>query len=212
VIVAGDHGESLGDHGERDHGIFLYESVLRVPLMIRGPGFAPRRAGDVVRLVDIMPTILDMLELPGPAMDGVSLVDVMRGTRTLDLEVVAESMYPRRFGWSPLKALRAGRYKLIDAPRPELYDLERDPFEQRNLYEEAGRHQLAGAMMRRIRSLPGGGDPDADERRAAASVPPGLREDLAALGYVTPAPMRVSRARADALPDPKDHIGTLSVR
>jgi arylsulfatase A-like enzyme len=212
LIVAGDHGESLGEHGERDHGIFVYESVLRVPLIIRAPGLAPRRVGEVARLVDVMPTILDMLGLPAPAMDGVSLFDVMRGRRqNMDLEVFAESTYPLRFGWSPLRALRGGRYKLIDAPRPELYDLERDPYEQRNLYEEAGRHQLADAMMRRVRSLPGGGDSDVDEVLATAIVPPGLREGLAALGYVTPAPMAVSRDRK-TLPDPKDRIGTLHPR
>jgi arylsulfatase A-like enzyme len=208
VIVAGDHGESLGEHGERDHGIFVYESVLRVPLIIRGPGLAPRRVPDVVRLVDVMPTVLDMLDLTGPAVDGVSLVDVMTGTRrNLDLEVFAESMYPLRFGWSPLRALRGGRFKLIDAPRPELYDLERDPFEERNLFDE--RRPLADAMMRRLEAL------DPRQRLAEASeesaVPAALREDLAALGYVTPAPMRVSRNRTN-LPDPKDRIGNLPLR
>ena len=202
VIVAGDHGESLGDHGERDHGIFLYESVLRVPLIIRGPGIAPRRVGDVVRLVDVMPTILEVLNLPVPAMDGVSLVSVMHGTRGVDLEVVAESMYPLRFGWSPLRALRGGRYKLIDAPRPELYDLERDPFETRNIFED--RRALAGAMKARLDVL----TDHRDARRGADAevVPARLRDDLAALGYVSGSPMRMSDRQTN-LPDPKDRIG-----
>jgi arylsulfatase A-like enzyme len=207
VIVAGDHGESLGEHGERDHGIFVYESVLRVPLIIRGPGLAPHRVGEAVRLVDVMPTVLEMLDLPGPAVDGVSLVDVMSGRRrNLDLEVFAESIYPLRFGWSPLRALRGGRFKLIDAPRPELYDLERDPFEERNLFDE--RRPLAEAMMRRLEAL------DAGQRVARASeeivVPAALREGLAALGYVAAGPMRVSRNRKD-LPDPKDCVGLIGV-
>jgi choline-sulfatase len=208
VIVAGDHGESLGEHGERDHGIFVYESVLRVPLIIRAPGFAPLRIGAPVRLVDVMPTVLDMLDLPAPSMDGVSLVDLMNGSRRhLDLDVFAESRYPERFGWSPLRALRDGRFKLIDAPRPELYDLERDPFEERNIFDE--RRPLADAMMRRLEAL------DPRQRSARASeervVPDALRDDLAALGYVTPAPMRVSRNRTN-LPDPKDRIGTMQLR
>jgi choline-sulfatase len=203
VVVAGDHGESLGDHGERDHGIFLYESVLRVPLIIRGAGFASRRVGDVVRLVDVMPTILDVLDLPVPAMDGVTLADVMRGTRSVELEVVAESMYPLRFGWSPLRALRGGRYKLVDAPRPELYDLDRDPFETRNLFEE--RRTLADAMRRRLDLLTGG--PHAAQDATRDIVPAGLRDDLAALGYVSASPMRISDRHTN-LPDPKDHIGT----
>ena len=132
VIVAGDHGESLGDHGEQAHGVFIYESVLRVPLIIRTPAVSPRafdkaqarRIGGVVRLTDVMPTVLDLLGIPAPRMDGVSLLDLLTGRRsTLDLEAYAESEYPRRLGWSPLRALRDGRFKLIDAPRPELYDL-----------------------------------------------------------------------------------------
>ncbi|HEX2340615.1 MAG TPA: sulfatase [Vicinamibacterales bacterium] len=205
VVVAGDHGESLGEHGERDHGIFLYESVLRVPLIVRGPGFAPRRVGDVVRLVDVMPTILDALDLSAPAMDGVSLVDVMHGTRRVDLEVVAESMYPLWFGWSPLRALRSGRFKLVDAPRPELYDLERDPVETRNLFDD--RPALADAMTRRLDALAGGRHTLRDLNRGA--VPAELRDDLAALGYVTGSPMRTS-ANQNNLPDPKDRIGTMS--
>jgi arylsulfatase A-like enzyme len=206
VVVAGDHGESLGEHGERDHGIFVYESVLRVPLIIRGPGLAPRRVADVVRLVDVMPTVLDALGLPVPAMDGVSLLHAMHGTRNVDLEVVAESVYPLRFGWSPLRALRGGRYKLIDAPRPELYDLERDPFETRNLFDE--RRPLADAMMRRLDALTGGQHSLRNLNRSV--VPAGLRDDLSALGYVTGSPMRTS-ANQNNLPDPKDRIGTMSL-
>jgi arylsulfatase A-like enzyme len=207
VIVAGDHGESLGEHGERDHGIFVYENVLRVPLIVRAPALAPRRVANAVRLVDVMPTVLDLLDLAGPAVDGVSLVDMMSGNRRdSDLEVYAESMYPLRLGWSQLRALRDGRFKLIEAPRPELYDLERDPFEERNLFDQ--RRSLAEAMMRRLEALDRG--PEAGGRRPKA-VPAGLREDLAALGYVTPAPMAVSGDRKD-LPDPKDRIGTLHPR
>ncbi|MGH9331212.1 MAG: sulfatase family protein, partial [Vicinamibacterales bacterium] len=206
VIVAGDHGESLGEHGERDHGIFVYESVLRVPLIIRAPVLAPRRVGAAVRLIDVMPTVLDLLDLPGPSVDGVSLLDLMRGRRRhLDLDVFAESMYPQRFGWSPLRALRDGRFKLIDAPRPELYDLERDPFEERNLYDEAGRRALADALTRRVRALAGGSQPTARAPDEKAVVPVGLRQRLAALGYVASGPTRPPLDHA--LPDPKDCIG-----
>src|SRR5205823_5536801 len=123
VVVLADHGESLGDHGEEDHGIFLYDSVLQVPLIVRAPSLSPRRIGAVVRIVDVMPTVLDLLNLPAPRLDGVSLVDLMKGTRQqMDLEAYSESLYPQQFGWSPLRALRANRFKFIEAPRPELYD------------------------------------------------------------------------------------------
>ena len=198
LIVAGDHGESLGDRGERDHGIFIYENVLRVPLIIRAPGVAPIRIGEVVRLTDVMPTILDLLAVSGPRTDGVSLVDVVRGRRReLDLEAYAESRYPVRLGCSPLRALRDRRYKLIDAPDPELYDLERDPFELHDIH--ADRPAVARAMRARAARVADSGG-FARER----VMPADLHARLAALGYV-------AVAAADTPPrgthrDPRDCI------
>ena len=101
------------------HGILLYQSTLHVPFIMRVPGLAPGRVADVTRLVDMMPTVLDFLHVPAPSMDGVSLVALMKGrVKHLDLDAYSESAYPRRFGWSELQALRAGRYKFINAPRP----------------------------------------------------------------------------------------------
>jgi arylsulfatase A-like enzyme len=203
VVVVADHGESLGDHGERDHGIFVYESVMRVPLIIRGPTVLPGRIADVVRLVDVMPTVLDLLNLARPPTDGVSLVATMRGApRQLDLEAYSESLYPQRFGWSSLRSLRSGRYTLIDAPRPELYDLEQDPFEERNIYNE--RRDLAALLKQRLAAL------ERSERARSEvgdeNVPSAeLQQRLASLGYVgsreTPA-----SPHADDLPDPKDCV------
>lgn len=205
LIIAGDHGESLGDHGERDHGIFIYEEVLRVPLLVRAPSLRPLRVGEVVRLTDVLPTILDLLDIPSPAVDGVSVRDLMSGhRRDVDLEAYSESLYPERLGWSPLRSLRDGRFKLIDAPRPELYDLDQDPFETQNIHDD--RLALAQAMTARLAVVAKGRDTrTALERRTPAD--PELRARLAALGYVTGA---VTRAPADraSLPDPKDCIGT----
>jgi arylsulfatase A-like enzyme len=178
VIVAGDHGESLGDHGERDHGMLLYEGVLRVPLLARVPGVAARRVPSIVRLIDVMPTLLDLLDLPAAAADGVSLAGVIDGREPgFELEALSESMYPVRFGRRPARAVRDGRFKLIDSSPPELYDLERDPFERRNLYED--RPVLARALLKRL---------VAAEGRLTAAPPPSappaeLKERLAALGY-----------------------------
>jgi arylsulfatase A-like enzyme len=202
VVVAGDHGESLGEHGERDHGIFVYESVLRVPLMIRAPSLEPRRVAALVRLIDVMPTVLDLLGLPAPASDGVSLTPLMNGERQ-DLEAYAESIYPQRFGWSPIRSLRDGRFKLIDAPRPELYDLERDPFEQTNVYTD--RPTTAAALNRRLAAMASGGRswPESAATRQGAPPPPEVRERLAALGYVSSPPGQVERAQ---LRDAKDFV------
>jgi choline-sulfatase len=207
VVVAGDHGESLGDHGEDDHGIFVYESVLRVPLMMRVPGLAARRVGAVVRLTDVMPTVLDLAGLPAPPADGVSLRALLTGQKAdLQLEAYSESLYPERLGWSALRALREGRYKLIDAPTPELFDLDRDPFEERNLYD--ARRTVAEAMARRLRVL-------ARARNEAApadlAVPADLQDRLASLGYVgwtRPG----SRSHGGPAPDPKDCVRAYNAR
>jgi arylsulfatase A-like enzyme len=202
VIVAGDHGESLGDHGERDHGIFVYQSVLRVPLIIRAPGLSPRRVGAVVRLVDVMPTILDMLNVATPAMDGSSLVDLMsrRSGPQHDRDAYAESLYPRHLGWSPLRSLRTGRFKLIEAPRPELYDLVLDPFEKHNIYDQ--RRTLAASLESRLAAL--AGTRVASSQGNAAFLSAELKRRLVALGYLEPA--RGPGLNQAALPDPKDCI------
>ena len=211
VIVAGDHGESLGEHGERDHGVFIYESVLRIPLIIRAPGVSPRRVSPVVRLIDVMPTVLDVLGLPAPPIDGISLLEVMRGGRGPELEAYSESEYPRRLGWSPLRSLRDGRFKVIDAPRPELYDLERDPFETRNVYHE--RRRTADAMMRRLDTVvrtrsriehTGHGGAMLACRQICARDSP---------ASATSAPAPLLRCRPVArLPDPKDCINLQAAR
>ena len=102
--------------------------------------FQPRRVTSTVRLVDLMPTLLDLLRVPVTVADGVSLTGMMStGGADMQLEAYSESTYPERFGWNRLRSLRGDRYKLVDAPRPELYDLLMDPFEQRNLYEQDSR-------------------------------------------------------------------------
>lgn len=207
IVVAGDHGESLGDHGEPGHGIFLYESVMRVPLIVRAPAIRGGRVSSIARLIDIAPTAFDLLGEAVPRSDGVSLLPLMRGTRDRpDLDAYLESLYPERFGLSRLRALRERRYKLIDAPRPELYDLHADPGEQHHLYDR--RPSLAAAMTARLRVL-------GDARDAAAAVTTTLslageaRERLAALGYASGS--RSIPLIDRSLPDPKDHIAAAFV-
>jgi arylsulfatase A-like enzyme len=203
LVVAGDHGESLGEHGERDHGTLLYENVLRVPLIIRAPGFRPARIGAVVRLVDLVPTVLDLFGLSPPRVDGVKLTGVMRGQGpALDLEAYAESVSAQRFGGGPLRTLRDARFKVIEAPCPELYDLAVDPFEMTNLYDE--RRPLADAMIRRLRVI-------ADESQAVDASPAtvadvdwALRARLSALGYVGTPGTDATRGRS--VPGPKDCV------
>jgi choline-sulfatase len=179
VVVVGDHGESLGEHGEWDHGVLLYESVLRVPLIIRAPGFRPARVAAVVRLIDVMPTILDLAGVTAPSLDGISLTGLMAGTRVEpDVQAYAESFDMGQVGWPQRRAMRDGRYKVIDGPRQELYDLASDPFELQNLYDD--RQPLASVMIRRLRAVSGAGP------TPASDVPPDVRARLEALGYLSP--------------------------
>ena len=207
VMVLGDHGESLGEHGEAAHGFFVYNSVTRVPFVIRAPFSLARerRVADPVRSVDVFATALDLLGVAAPsAVRGVSLAPLMSGTPELGLDAYSEAMYPlHHYGWSDLRALRSGRYKVIDAPRPELYDIDRDPSEQTNIYDS--RRPLADRLIGQLRAL------EADFTKTEAALPAGdvdpeARERLAALGYVgsfvaSAADSRTGRA------DPKDKIG-----
>ena len=203
VVVTSDHGESLGEHGEDVHGYFVYEATLRVPLVIRGPGVkSGTRIEGLVRTIDVQPTVLGMLGLPAPRGSGRSIVAALRaGTRVADEPSFAESLTPLlHYGWSDLRAVNDGRWKYILAPKPELYDLQNDPNELRNLVDmEPGR---AGALRRSIE----------DRLRAEQASPRGPEssgmsrealERLGALGYVGPGR---SAAGKSAGADPKDKL------
>jgi arylsulfatase A-like enzyme/Tfp pilus assembly protein PilF len=205
IVVIGDHGESLGDHGESTHGFFVYQSVLHVPLVVRAPydALRGRRVADLVRTVDVMPTVLDLVGVPlADKVEGQSVVPLMTGAvREMGLGSYAEAVYPRyHYGWSELRSLTSERFKFIDAPRPELYDLVQDPEETRNLYDE--RRPLAERMAAVLTASHANAAADV---KPAADVDPDTRARLAALGYVgtfvaTPAGDR------SALADPKDKI------
>jgi arylsulfatase A-like enzyme len=205
IAVAGDHGESLGGHGEESHGIFVYQEALRVPFMVRGPGVSPRRVTAPARLVDVMPTVLDLFGVSTGGLDGVSLAQVGNGTASDPrLDVYAESMYPRRFGWAPLRSLRADRYKLIDAPRVELYDLDSDPGEETNVLAE--HPTVAAAMRHRLRSFDSGHAPTSAPEAAQDEA---VLDRIRSLGYVGTIAAQPP-ARLGEEPDPKDRIAVFN--
>lgn len=199
VVLLADHGESLGDHGELSHGYFIYESTLHVPLIVHWPDGAPKypdRISQPAGLIDVAPTILDALRLPGPpSFDGVSLLK-LNGARA----VYGESVYARdSFHWAALRSLRMGRWKYIDAPRPELFDLEKDPAEQSNLVRAnsaeaaALRSELARLMARHARAHP------APVRDSSG----GTRAALGSLGYLSGGSRGAPPGQG---PDPKDRL------
>jgi arylsulfatase A-like enzyme len=190
ILVTADHGEGLGDHGEDEHGVLVYESTLRVPLILKRPGGAPGLEKEPVSLVDVFPTLL---EAAGLASQANSLLSPKRRP------IYFESYYGNlHFGWAPLRGVREGSWKLTVAPRPELFDLEADPRESTNLANERR------AEARRLH-----GELQAIERQAKTAAPakglaPEEAEKLASLGYVSAAAKRATGA------DPKDEIGKFS--
>jgi arylsulfatase A-like enzyme/Tfp pilus assembly protein PilF len=140
IVLLSDHGEGLGDHGEREHGLFAYGNTIRVPLIIKQEGNdgAGRRVTDLVQHIDLVPTILDLVKAPAAgALRGRSLKPLLDGSGSMpERQVYSEALYAHsHFGWSELTALTDGRYQYVRAPREELYDLARDPHERANLLE-----------------------------------------------------------------------------
>jgi len=150
IVVVGDHGEGLGEHHEDTHGIFLYDSTTHVPLIMKTPGGGnPGKIVDAqVRNTDILPTVTGLVGVAPPeVLDGESLQPYFSGAESKDRIAIGETDYPLRFGWAPLRSVRAGGFKFIEAPRPELYDLHADPGELTN------RYQLSDATVQKFRGM-----------------------------------------------------------
>jgi choline-sulfatase len=184
IVLVGDHGEGLGEHGESTHSLLVYEATMRVPLilyaprLIRGPALVADR---VVSIVDVAPTILDCLGLPSDGCDGVSFLRPPVRDRALYMESLAPQL---DHGWSPLFAVREGEMKYVKAPTPELYDLADDPHELHDLYKE--KRQDAGRLAARLDSLAvamAGGETGSEIAMDAEA-----RRKLEALGYISSAP------------------------
>jgi arylsulfatase A-like enzyme/tetratricopeptide (TPR) repeat protein len=199
IVLLSDHGEGLGEHGETEHGVFLYRSTLQVPLIVKLPKSvrAGETVGRPVQLIDIVPTVVSALDLPlEQVLPGVSLlVDELVADE--GRAIFAETLYPRlHFGWSDLAAVIRGSHHLIDAPEPELYDVVSDPGETINII---GSHAELAADLEQALSV-------YDRRLAApAATDPETRRQLRALGYVGEA----SVTDSDELPDPKEMIDVL---
>ena len=184
VVLTADHGESLGEHGEATHGIFAYEATLRVPLVLYQPRlFPPRVVPDPVRHVDLLPTILDALALPIPeGLPGTSLLPVATGTSSSSHSSYFEALAGQLDrGWAPLYGVLQDRTKYVDLPIPELYELDRDPAETRNL--TATRPGELEAMRARLVPLRAADREIAPQRESADVL-----DRLRSLGYVAAGP------------------------
>jgi choline-sulfatase len=215
IVVVADHGEAFGEHGERSHGVFLYDETLHVPLVLKMPASASRAHIDArVGLVDITPTLLQAVGIAPPAsMQGESLLGLMRassgaGTAARsnspgnDRPEYAETDYPyRAFGWSSLRSWRAGKYLYVDAPRPELYDQLLDPTAAHNLVKETpGVAATMAAQLEEFRRK------TARTGTAEAILTPHQVEQLQALGYVSSGSNTPESEQKERGPDPKDKV------
>jgi arylsulfatase A-like enzyme/Tfp pilus assembly protein PilF len=183
VVLTGDHGESLGEHGELTHGLFAYEATLHVPLVLFAPRLLPPAVvAEPVRHVDIVPTVLDALGQPVPSdLPGRSLLPAAAGQRVTPAPAYFEALTAMLGrGWAPLYGVAQGDDKLIDLPLPELYDLGRDPGERESAIARApARREDLSAVLARFRRQDGG--PSRRDETAET------RRQLAALGYTAAA-------------------------
>ncbi|HTM26435.1 MAG TPA: sulfatase-like hydrolase/transferase [Vicinamibacterales bacterium] len=206
IVLLADHGEGLGDHGEQEHGLFLYQETTRVPLIVKLPGrHRGRRVAAPVQHIDLAPTILDLAGAPARTeLRGRSLRPLLEGTGALqDAPIYSEALYSRyHFGWSELYGLVDSRYHFIRAPRDELYDLERDRSESQSI--GADRPQVRQAMRGALESMIA-----KTSIAAPAAVDEQDRQRLAALGYVGTGSSASLSLPGDSLPDPKDKIQVL---
>ncbi len=207
IILSGDHGESLGEHGEKTHGFFIYNATMRVPLIIRLPeSTSARTVADPVSLVDLMPTVLSALglEIPSPV-QGKSLLPAIREDKgDANRNLYGETYLPRlHFNWSELRGAENTKYHFIDAPRPELYDLTKDPGETHNLFAErkAVAQEMHAKLAGLIRDYSAG-----KELAEKTGLDPEMMERLKALGYAGFSGGSDPTISSRDLPDPKDRI------
>jgi arylsulfatase A-like enzyme/Flp pilus assembly protein TadD len=182
IIFTGDHGESLGDHGEKTHGFFAYNSSIWVPLIISYPEIGTNRARHYVSHIDIFPTVCDVLGIEKPSfLQGISLLPALKGKKLPERPVYFESLYPYYSrGWAPLEGYIFEQKKFIDSPIPELYDLELDFDELNNLAERKKIPELKSQFKKIKDSLI-----PAEKIDAAQKVDQKTRERLASLGYIS---------------------------
>ena len=200
IMLVGDHGEGLGQHGEAEHGVLLYREDLHVPMIVKLPGekMAGRRVAAPAELVDLLPTICKAVGARVPSgLPGMSLIDLAEGKGGAERSVYSETMYPRlHLGWSQLRSLTDDRDHYIESPKPELYDIVADPAEEHNLRDAHRRESRA--FGDELSSIP-------LNLQAQSKASPEEMARLAALGYLTGA----SSSGTGPLRNPRDNIQVL---
>ena len=204
IVAMADHGEALGEHGERGHGIFLYDPTIHVPLLIKLP--RARSGGERIEaragLVDVMPTILEVLGFPIPrAVQGKSLLH-LKARIPSERAIYSETDYPHQFGWSSLRSLRSGKYLFISAPRKELYEEKTDPASEHDVASKfGGVTSTLSAALDKFRQQTG-----SSAAKSATSFDPQQAQRLRALGYLSSGDHASTSTQTVSGMDPKDKI------
>jgi len=182
VIITGDHGEGLGEKGERTHSYFAYNSTIHIPLIIYVPGGGSKRIKANVSHVDIFPTICDLVEIGIPGhIQGESLLPVIGGKKKQKEKIYFESLTPYlNRGWAPLRGFIAGKTKFIDLPIKEVYDLEKDINETKNLVSRSDIRKMSRDLENLKNSLTG-----KHKTRRSEKLDPEVRKRLQSLGYIS---------------------------
>jgi arylsulfatase A-like enzyme/Flp pilus assembly protein TadD len=201
LIVTGDHGEGLGEHGESRHGLFIYNSTIQIPLLIRLPSGKAKSIGELVRHIDVAPTILDLVGISSPSnVQGASLIPLINGKDKSERIAYSESLYASlHYGWASLESVTSQKYKYIQAPRAELFDLEKDFAESTNLAEKNG--PLARAMNSELQEVLT--KYTNKNLQAQGKIDPDVEEKLRSLGYIGTS---VPNSKHNESIDPKDKV------
>jgi arylsulfatase A-like enzyme/Flp pilus assembly protein TadD len=208
IIVTGDHGEMLGEHGEAGHMYFIYEAAMKVPMIYKLPGSsAPHKIDDIAGIIDIVPTVCDLVDIDAPApIEGKSLAAYFTDTppEPGDRHLYCESLYPTKYEANSLLGLIGKRWKYIQTTRPELYDLQNDPGEQTNLVETQPhrarilKDRLAQILEQTVRK-----EKDHEDTPLDAEA----LKHLLSLGYVGGSSVKEDYSFDQSREDPKDLIG-----
>ena len=196
VAVMGDHGEGLGEHGEHTHGMLAYDSTLRVPLIIAGPGLAPREISTPVSLIDVVPSVLRLAGIQSASANKVSVLQDAQQPASAEApadkerDVYSESQYAQTAGWHPVASLVGEQWKLLLSSETELYDLKADPVESKNV--AANHDGIVQGMTTRLQAMQAVKAAQPSEKTVSAEA----NERLRALGYASGGPVAPVAANA----------------
>ena len=204
IAVLSDHGESFSEHGEYTHGVFLYDTTLRIPFLMAGAGIpAGLRVKQQARTIDLLPTVMELMGGKAPVgIQGTSLAPAFRGKEVPTAYAYAETLFPKlNMGWAELRAMRTTRWKYIRAPKPELYDLAQDPAETTNVI--ASHAAEAQELEAQLKAVSGGA-----EKVAAAPMDSHTMQQLRSLGYLGGSTPQGAELTGKGT-DPKDRVEVL---